>query len=196
MDSQDKLRETIQERLAESVALHERLAGMGQTTTQILKAAEVLIAAYRSGHKAIFFGNGGSAADAQHLAAEFLGRFMRERAALPAVALVANPSVLTAIGNDYGFDRVFARQIEGIGVGGDVAVGISTSGNSPNVIAAVKQAKQQGIQTIGLTGATGGQLRKEADVPIEVPSLEVPRIQEGHILIGHILCELVERYAS
>jgi D-sedoheptulose 7-phosphate isomerase len=157
------------------------------------EAAEALVAAYRAGHKALFFGNGGSAADSQHLAAEFLGRYLREREPLPAVALNANSSAVTAIGNDYGYDQVFARQLEALGSPGDVAVGISTSGNSPSVVEAVLRARRMGLFTIALTGASGGRLRGLVDVLIAAPSDETPRIQECHILVGHALCDAVEQ---
>lgn len=156
-------------------------------------AAEALIAGYRSGHKALFFGNGGSAADAQHLAAEFLGRYLCERRPMPALALNANSSAVTAIGNDYGYEEVFARQLEALGVPGDIAVGISTSGNSPNVVQALIRARHLGLFTIAFTGASGGRVREFADVLVAVPSEETPRIQECHILAGHALCDAVEQ---
>ena len=156
-------------------------------------AADALIRAYRGGRKAIFFGNGGSAADAQHLAAEFLGRFLRERDPLPALALNVNSSAVTAIGNDYGYENVFSRQLRGLAAAGDIAVGISTSGNSPNVIHGLQCARQMGLLTIAMTGSGGGRMRGVADVLIAVPSEETPRIQECHILVGHALCDAVER---
>jgi D-sedoheptulose 7-phosphate isomerase len=156
-------------------------------------AADALISAYRAGHKALFFGNGGSAADAQHLAAEFLGRYLREREPLPALALHANSSAVTAIANDYGYELVFARQLQALAVRGDVAVGISTSGNSPSVIEAMACARRLGLVTIALTGASGGRLRGLVDILIAVPSEETPRIQECHILAGHALCDAVEQ---
>jgi D-sedoheptulose 7-phosphate isomerase len=156
-------------------------------------AATVLISAYRTGHKALFFGNGGSAADAQHLAAEFLGRYLRERAPLPALALHTNSSAVTAIGNDYGYDHVFSRQLKALAVPGDVAVGLSTSGNSANVIEAMVCARSLGLATIALTGSSGGRLRDLTDILIAVPSDETPRIQECHILAGHALCDAVEQ---
>jgi D-sedoheptulose 7-phosphate isomerase len=158
--------------------------------------AEALLAAYRTGHKALFFGNGGSAADAQHLAAEFVGRYRRERQPMPALALNANSSAVTAIGNDYGYEQVFARQLQAHGAPGDVAVAISTSGNSSSVIEAVKHARRLGLFTIGLTGGSGGQLRDLVDALIAVPSEETPRIQECHILIGHSLCDAVEQLSG
>jgi D-sedoheptulose 7-phosphate isomerase len=141
----------------------------------------------------LFFGNGGSAADAQHLAAEFVGRYLRQRDPMPALALNANSSALTAIGNDYGYDQVFARQLHALATPGDVAVAISTSGNSPSVIEAVRCARRLGLLTVALTGASGGQLRGLVDVLIAAPSDETPRVQECHILIGHALCDAVER---
>jgi D-sedoheptulose 7-phosphate isomerase len=156
-------------------------------------AADALVTAYRSGHKALFFGNGGSAADAQHLAAEFVGRYLRRRDPLPALALNANSSAVTAIGNDYGYDQVFARQLMALAVPGDVAVAISTSGNSPSVIQAVMCARRLGLLTIGLTGASGGRLRGLVDTLIAVPCEETPRIQECHILVGHAMCDVVEQ---
>jgi D-sedoheptulose 7-phosphate isomerase len=158
----------------------------------IVSAAQAIALCLRSGGKLLFFGNGGSAADAQHLAAEFVGRFVLERRALPAVALTTDSSILTAVGNDYGFDRVFSRQIEALGQAGDVAIGISTSGNSPNVIAALKLARSQNLKTIGLAGKDGGQLRLCSDIPLVVASPNTARVQECHIAIGHLLCELVE----
>lgn len=162
----------------------------------LIAAADALILAYRSGHKALFFGNGGSAADAQHLAAEFLGRYLREREPLPALALSTNSSAVTAIGNDYGYDYVFARQLQALAVPGDVAVGISTSGDSVNVAEAVACARRLGLTTIALTGKSGGRLRGLADILIAVPSEETPRIQECHILAGHGLCDAVEQALS
>jgi D-sedoheptulose 7-phosphate isomerase len=177
--------------ILESIEVHTRL--LNACLPELEGAADALIAAYAAGHKAIFFGNGGSAADAQHLAAEFLGRYLRERRPLAAVALSVNTSALTAIANDYGYDQVFARQLEALSAHGDVAVAISTSGNSPSVVNGVRRARQLGLFTIGLTGASGGDLRGAVDVLIAVPSGETPRIQECHILIGHALVDAVER---
>ncbi|MGH9488285.1 MAG: D-sedoheptulose-7-phosphate isomerase [Terriglobales bacterium] len=156
------------------------------------RAAEALIACYRAGGKAMFCGNGGSAADAQHLAAEFVGRYMAERRALPALALHANASSLTAIANDYGYERSFARPVEAFAQGGDVLVGLSTSGNSTNVVAALRRARELGCTAIALTGEGGGQMRAASDILIPVTSRETARIQECHILIGHCLCQAVE----
>ena len=174
-----------------SVEAHTRL--IPACLRAFTEAAEALVAAYRAGRKAIFFGNGGSAADAQHLAAEFVGRYLRERAPLPALALHTNTSAVTAIANDYGYEQVFARQLEALSSPGDVAFAISTSGNSPSVIQAVKCARRLRLFTIGLTGASGGLLRDLVDVLIAAPSELTPRIQECHILLGHALCDAVEQ---
>jgi D-sedoheptulose 7-phosphate isomerase len=174
-----------------SIEVHSRL--MDACLPALRTAAEALVAAYRAGHKALFFGNGGSAADAQHLAAEFVGRYLRERDPLPALALNANTSAITAVANDYGYDQVFARQLQALAAPGDVAVGISTSGKSPSVIEALRCARRLGLFTIALTGASGGHLRGLVDALIAVPSEETPRIQECHILVGHALCDAVEQ---
>ena len=174
-----------------SIEIHGRL--ISACLPAMTDAADALLLAFRTGHKALFFGNGGSAADAQHLAAEFLGRYLRERTPLPALALHANTSALTAIANDYGYEHVFSRQLQALAAPGDVAVGISTSGNSPSVVEALQCARQLGLHTIGLTGASGGRLRGLVDTLIAVPSEETPRIQECHILIGHALCDAVEQ---
>jgi D-sedoheptulose 7-phosphate isomerase len=158
----------------------------------IVKAALLIANCLQFGNKLLLFGNGGSAADAQHLAAEFVGRFVRERAGLPAIALTTDSSILTAVGNDYGFEQVFSRQIEALGRPNDVAIGISTSGNSANVIEGVKQASKQKLKTIGLTGKDGGAIATCVDLSITVACANTARIQECHITIGHILCELVE----
>ena len=180
--------------LERSVEVHNRL--LSTCLPGLIAAADALVSAYRAGHKALFFGNGGSAADAQHLAAEFVGRYLRQRGPMPALALNANSSAVTAIGNDYGYDQVFARQLEALAAPGDVAVGISTSGNSANVIEAVRCARRMGLFTIALTGISGGRLRDLVHVLIAVPSDETPRIQECHILIGHALCDAVEQAAT
>jgi len=184
-------REVVRANISRSIEVHDRL--VGECLDTIAAGADALISAYSGGHKALFFGNGGSAADAQHLAAEFVGRYLRERGPMPALALTANSSAVTAIGNDYGYDQVFARQLQAFAAPGDVVVAISTSGNSPSVIEAVRCARRMGLLTLGLTGASGGQLRGLVDVLIAVPSEEIPRIQECHILIGHSLCDAVER---
>jgi len=176
-----------------SIATHQRLLNSEPTVRLIATVAELIVKAMQQGQKVLLFGNGGSAADAQHIAAEFVGRFAMERAALPATALSVNTSCLTAIGNDYGFDRVFSRQIEAFGKPGDVALGISTSGDSPNVLLGLAKAKIMGLTTVALTGDSGGKMKNDADYCICAPSGETPRIQECHILIGHALAELVER---
>lgn len=153
---------------------------------------QLIVHAFNNGNKVLFAGNGGSAADAQHLAAEFSGRFYIDRKALPAEALHCNTSYLTAVANDYSYDVIYARLLEGFGNSGDVIIGLSTSGNSKNIIKAFEVAKQKNITTIGFTGATGGKMKDLSDYLINVPSTDTPRIQESHILIGHIICELVE----
>ncbi|MCS6816493.1 MAG: D-sedoheptulose 7-phosphate isomerase [Blastocatellia bacterium] len=158
----------------------------------VARAAELMIAALRSGRKILLFGNGGSAADAQHIAAELVNRYRRERPALAALALTTDTSILTSIANDASFEDVFSRQIEALGEPGDVAVAISTSGRSPNVVRAVEVARRLGLRTIGLLGRDGGLVGQLVDVPLIVPSDETARIQETHITLGHILCELIE----
>lgn len=180
----------VRQRIRQSLAV---LDGLQSQVSSIAEVAEALVAAYRQGGKAFFFGNGGSAADAQHLAAELVGRFAGERRPLPALALTVNTSSLTAIGNDYGFEEVFARQIRALGSPGDIAIGLSTSGRSPNVIRGVEAARERGLVTVGLTGEGGGILKEKVDYCLCVPSSLTPRIQECHILIGHVLCEIVER---
>jgi len=177
-------------RVEESIATKQRLL---ENLDEVVAAAHMLVSAYRSGSKVLVFGNGGSAADAQHIAAELVGRFHIDRPALAAVALNVNTSSLTAIGNDYGYDEVFARQVEAFGRTGDLAVALSTSGNSRNVIEGIRRARELGLNTIALTGKGGGCMRDLVDCCIAVPSSETPRIQESHILIGHVLCEIVER---
>lgn len=184
------MKELIQHELAESIQVKQRV--LETLLEPIAQAASAVTEALRSGNKVLLAGNGGSAADAQHIAGEFVGRFLKERKALAAIALSTDTSVLTALANDYGIDRMFARQIEALGNAGDVFIAISTSGNSANILAAVAQAKTQGIRTIGLTGAKEGALASEADMVIAVPSQSTPRIQEAHITIGHIICNAVE----
>lgn len=181
----------LRKNLERSIEVHNRF--LAECLPELTAAADALVSAYRAGRKAIFFGNGGSAADAQHLAAEFVGRYLRQRDPLPALALNANSSAVTAIANDHGYDEVFARQLEAFAVPGDVAIGISTSGSSPNVIQALTLARRRGLFTIALTGSSGGRLRGLADVLIAVPSDDTPRIQECHILAGHALCDAVEQ---
>lgn len=149
--------------------------------------------ALNRGHKLLVMGNGGSAADSQHFVAEIVGRFKMERRALPAIALSTDTSILTAIGNDYGFDYVFSRQVEALAAPGDIVIGISTSGNSPNVLKALNEAKARGCRTIGLLGKDGGSIKAACDLAVVVPSTDTPRIQEGHVTIIHIVCDLVEK---
>jgi D-sedoheptulose 7-phosphate isomerase len=163
-----------------------------QLLPKLLQASEILIEAFHNKRKILLCGNGGSAADAQHLAGELVGRFLCKRPPLPALALSVNTSVLTAVGNDYGFEEVFARQVAALGQPGDVLVAISTSGDSSNVLRAAEAAKAKGMKVIGLTGADGGKLKDLCDFCLCVPSTSTPRIQEMHILIGHIICQLVE----
>ena len=184
-----RVRKTIEA----SIATKQSLLKNAELVSTVAGVSEQLANALRLGNKVLLFGNGGSAADAQHIAAELVGRFAFERPALPALALSVNSSCVTAIGNDYGFEQVFARQLQALGRAGDVAIGISTSGRSPNVALALATAKKMKIHTVALTGRTGGALRGEVDHCICVPADETPRIQECHILIGHIISELVER---
>ena len=184
------MREKIISDIQASIAAKESLIAL--QVDLIEKAARLILRAVQNGNKVMFFGNGGSASDSQHLAAEFVGRYEKERRALAAIALTTDTSILTAVGNDYGFDRIFERQIEALGKKGDVAVGISTSGNSKNVILGVTKAKSLGLGTIGLLGRGGGELKSRVDVPIVIPSQKTSRVQECHIMIGHILCERID----
>ena len=183
----------VTELIQASIATKQSLLRSPEVVLTVAKVSEILVNALKQGNKALLFGNGGSAADAQHIAAELVGRFAFDRPALPALALSVNSSCVTAIGNDYGFDRVFSRQLEALARPGDIAIAISTSGNSTNVLHAISTARKIGLKTIGLTGRSGGKLRNNVDYCVCVPSDETPRIQECHILIGHIISELVER---
>jgi D-sedoheptulose 7-phosphate isomerase len=173
-----------------AIELHRRVA-VG-TLEPVVQAAATIRAAHDAGGKLLIFGNGGSAADAQHMAAELVNRFQRERAALAAIALTTDTSVLTSIGNDYSFDRVFARQIEALGSRGDVALGISTSGDSPSVVTALETARRRGLATIALTGRDGGAAGRAADVHVNVPDESTARVQEVHRTLIHAICELIE----
>jgi len=184
---------TVRKSIEASIAVKEQLLNDVHLIATVSRVSEMLVDAMRAGNKLLAMGNGGSAADAQHIVAEFVGRFAFDRPALPALALSVNTSCVTAIGNDYGFDLVFSRQIEALGRRGDVAIGISTSGKSANVVRGMSTAKKMGLQTVGLTGASGGPLADAVDYCICAPSTETPRIQECHILIGHIISELVEQ---
>lgn len=181
----------IAQRLKESASILKAIAESGAGEIEL--AAQLIINAYKNGGKVVLLGNGGSAADAQHLAGELVGKFMLKRQAFPAIALTTNSSILTAVANDWSYDTVFSRQVEALVTEKDVIIGISTSGNSPNVIEAIKLGKKKGARTIALTGGDGGKLADAADLVLSVPSDITPRIQEAHITIGHIICELVER---
>jgi D-sedoheptulose 7-phosphate isomerase len=177
----------------QSLEVKQAIAGSEQLLSQIVRIARAMADVLRAGGRVFFFGNGGSAADAQHLAAELVGRFALERRALPAMALSVNSSIVTAIGNDYGYEQVFSRQLEGLARAGDMAIGITTSGNSANVVRAMESGRAMGLRTIAMTGARGGQIRHAVDECLCVPSDLAPRIQEAHILIGHMLCDYTER---
>jgi D-sedoheptulose 7-phosphate isomerase len=182
------MHELIKKEIIESIEVKKNIS-----IEEIANAVDVIVNAYKQNKKLLICGNGGSAADAQHFAAELVGRFKMERKALNAIALTTDTSALTAIGNDYGFDEIFCRQVEGLVDQNDVVIGISTSGNSPNVLKAMDMAKEKGAITIGLTGKNGGKLRQKVDICIIVPSGNTPRIQEAHITIIHIICMLVEQ---
>ena len=181
----------VRRRIGESVDVMRRLLD-AELVDRVARVAERVVECYEAGGKVLFFGNGGSAADAQHLATEMCGRFLLERPALPAIALADNGAALTAIANDYAFADVFSRQVEAFGAPGDVAIGISTSGMSENVVRAIETARARGLATAALTGGSGGRLAAVAELCVTVPATEVPRIQEAHGLLGHVLCELVE----
>ncbi len=184
--------ERIKDLISESITVKQQLLQDETILKTLEEVIDVITNAFKAGNKVLFCGNGGSAADAQHLAAEFSGRFYKNRKALPAEALHCNTSYLTAVANDYSYDVIYARLLEGIGVKGDVILGFSTSGNSVNIIKAFDVAREVGIVTIGLTGASGGNMKAVSDYLFNVPSTTTPRIQESHILLGHIICELVE----
>ena len=186
-----KTKDIIQQHIENSIRTKEMTAKT--LLSEIEQAAQWIIDALKNGNKILFFGNGGSASDAQHMAAEFVGRYEKDRRALPAIALTTDTSILTSISNDYSFNTVFSRQIEALGKKGDVAVGISTSGASNNVNIAIDRAKTLGLKTIALTGKNGGSLKQKADLVLLVPSDVTSRIQEVHIMIGHIICDLVDR---
>jgi len=184
------MKKTIEHIFCESIEVKQQT--LKNNLPQMIAAAETIIKAIKSGHKLFFCGNGGSAADSQHIAAEFVGRFQKERKAWPAIALTTDTSALTALGNDYTFDIVFSRQLQALGQKGDVLIAISTSGNSKNILAAVKQAKSMGITSVGVTGGTGGQLAGLSDIAIIAASSKTARIQESHLVIFHTICELAE----
>ncbi len=184
--------EKIKKIIQSSIDTKQQLLRNEELLKTIDRIVDVIVKAFKSGKHVYFCGNGGSAADAQHLAAEFSGRFYSDRKALPAEALHCNTSYLTAVANDYGFDVIYSRLIEGIGEEGDVLVGLSTSGNSANIIKAFETAGQKRMVTIGFTGESGGKIKALCDYLINIPSTDTPRIQESHIMIGHIICQLVE----
>lgn len=188
----DRLAQLVQTRLREGEALVTAMLESERCVAEIVAAAEAVGAAAAGGRKILLFGNGGSAADAVHVAAEFVGRYLVERRPLPALALNANISALTAIGNDYGFDQVFARQVTALGQAGDVAIGLTTSGRSVNVAKGLEAAGEAGLTTIAMTGADPGPVGAAAAMTIAIPSSETPRIQEGHMLAAHTICEWVE----
>jgi D-sedoheptulose 7-phosphate isomerase len=184
--------EKIKKIINASIETKQKLLTDEHLLTVIKETVDAITAAFQAGNKVYFCGNGGSAADAQHLAAEFSGRFYIDRKALPAEALHCNTSYLTAVGNDYSFDVIYARIIDGVGKPGDVLIGLSTSGNSKNIIKAFESAREKKIVTVGFTGASGGLMKSLSDHLINIPSTDTPRIQESHILAGHIICQLVE----
>lgn len=190
--TQTSMNNRIQESIEQSIAAKQTILENPAFMERIEEAANIIIESLKNGGKIHFCGNGGSAADAQHLAAELSGRFYFDRPPLNAEALHCNTSYLTAVGNDYGYDLIFSRLIRGTGKKGDVLVGISTSGNSKNILMAYDVCKELGIKTISLTGETGGKMKDQSDLLLNVPSTDTPRIQESHIMIGHIICELVE----
>ena len=191
-EKSEALRILLRDRIKSSIELKQVLLKDEHFQDLIMQVAIRIVESLERGGKVFFCGNGGSAADSQHLAAEFTGRFLKERRPLPAIALSVNTSSLTAIGNDYGFDLVFARQLEALGKEGDVAVGLSTSGNSPNVMRALEAANAKSIFSVALAGKSGGALKNIANCTLCIPSDETPRIQECHILTGHLICEIVE----
>ncbi len=184
--------EKIKNIITDSINVKNQILADVKILQTLKDCVHVILSAFKKSNKVLFCGNGGSAADAQHLAAEFSGRFYIDRDALPAEALHCNTSYITAVGNDYGYDVIYSRIIKGIGNAGDVLVGLSTSGNSKNIINAFEVAKEKGITTIAFTGASGGKLKEIAQHLINVPSNDTPRIQESHIMLGHIICQLVE----
>lgn len=184
--------EKIKKIIEASVNTKQQILQNPVLLTTVEKVVEVITDAFKNGNRVYFCGNGGSAADAQHLAAEFSGRFYTDRKALPAEALHCNTSYITAVANDYGYDVVYSRMIDGIGQKGDVLVGLSTSGNSDNIIKAFEAAKEKNMITVAFTGGTGGKMKAITDHLVNVPSNDTPRIQESHITIGHIICQLVE----
>lgn len=187
------MKEYIKDQIKKSYETKQNIYENEEVLGAILEVAQKCVALYKTDKKTILAGNGGSAADAQHIAAELVGRYGFDRPSIPSLALTTDTSNLTAIGNDYGYDHVFSRQLEGMGQSGDIFIGISTSGNSKNIIKAFEVAKKKGIMSVALVGRDGGEMAKMADISIIVPSDSTPRIQESHILIGHILCDIIEK---
>jgi D-sedoheptulose 7-phosphate isomerase len=192
-DMNDRPLSTIRAQLLETARNLEAMAADESLVSLVGGVAAACVSALRNGRKILFAGNGGSAADAQHLAGELVSRFAYDRPGLPAFALTTDTSVLTAIGNDYGYERAFARQVQAVGSAGDVLIAISTSGRSPNILAALREARAKGIHTVGFTGAGGEAMAPLCDLLVRIPSSETPKIQEGHIAVGHIVSGLVER---
>ena len=182
----------IKDIISKSIAIKQQMLEDEQILSSVQKSIDVITTAFKNGNKVLFCGNGGSAADAQHLAAEFSGRFYKDRPALPSEALHTNTSYLTAVANDYSYDVIYSRIIDGTGNKGDVLIGLSTSGNSSNIVKAFESAKEKKMTTIGFTGITGGVMKEVSDILLNVPSVDTPRIQECHILLGHIICQMVE----
>lgn len=190
----DQFEQVFLAELQESIRVKKQV--IAEQIPPLVEIVRLLLLGVRAGNKIILFGNGGSAADAQHIAAELVSRFRRDREALPAIALTTDTSILTSVGNDYSFAEVFARQIAALGRPGDVAFALSTSGNSPNVLKAVKKAREKGLATVGFTGQDGGQLKDGVDICFRVPSQNTARIQEAHITAAHVVCEIIEREFS
>ncbi|MGN0235697.1 MAG: SIS domain-containing protein [Paludibacteraceae bacterium] len=184
--------DTIRKSIGDSISVKQQILQSDILLQTIQQVADVIVTALQSGNRVLWCGNGGSAADAQHLAAELSGRFYYDRPPLNSEALHCNTSYLTAVANDYGYDLIYSRMIDGACHTGDVLIGISTSGNSKNILNAFSKARQLGVTTIAMTGATGGAMREQADYLLNVPSCDTPRIQESHIMLGHIICEMVE----
>ena len=187
------MKQYIYDQIADSAATKQAILESEPLLDMIVTVAKECVAVYRNGKKTMLAGNGGSAADAQHIAAELVGRYGFDRPSIPSLALTTDTSNLTAIGNDYGYDKVFSRQVEGMSQAGDLFIGISTSGNSQNIVNAFESAKQRGVITVALVGRDGGKMAAMADFAIIIPSNSTPRIQESHILIGHILCDIIEK---
>jgi D-sedoheptulose 7-phosphate isomerase len=188
-----EVKQYIQDEVCKTQSILQMLAESEQIVDEVEKIVKACCQSLRAGHKLLFAGNGGSAADAQHLAGELVSRFNFDRPGLAAFALTTDTSVLTAIGNDYGYDRVFARQLNAVGSAGDIFFAISTSGRSPSILRALEEGRVKGITTVGLTGKTGGDMPPLCDYCIRIPVSETPKIQEGHIVLGHIICGLIER---